>query len=352
MTTIVSDETERAAFKERLSVIQASCSTGSLLIDGMYIKTLEEVLRSTKAVAEADIKELLVPDNKFIYQAMKKFYGCLDAATINGSRRHPDDVCFLVDSDSRMLRNSFCHLASKYRKNKTVFVSPLGPYSNNTYPSEAVESGLKVLGLSPRLTEAVGTGRKVLGLNPRPSKGDSEFGEFYAMESFHWLFEVELVQQFVIEVPLASRLIAYHKNPEAFNVDYSSADILPEELIYHFLYPKRRSWGYRYVDVYDMLKSLVGPLTFDDMTDVYSVPIVEHLFERVSLLTRDQALAIGKAFRHHGVATIRCSYIEQQNAQTIMHFMDMCSSIYTEGSDLMNDDQPVADPPICMPQQL
>lgn len=326
MTTIVSDEHERQAFKKRLALVQSSCSTNVSRIDEVHIRTLAEVLRSTKAVVEHDMG-FVTPSNVLVYQGTKKFYGCLDAASISGVQAHRGDTCFMVDSDSRLLRNSFCHIASEYQKHKTVFFSPY-PDANHIKHDDCIEYSRKVLGQS-----------LVAG-----GSGDI-FGEFYAMESYHWMFEVELVQAYLQTLPLAVLAVNLTRTPEAValenltrppSLDPQRAQcIYPEEVMYHFLYPRRQAWGYHYVDAYDMLKNIVGEHNFHTMVRSANPrqAIMESVTDRVYRLTPDNAQAIGEALRDHGVLQIRCSRIDEKNVQAVLESMDMCGSLYTRGTE-------------------
>lgn len=322
VVTIVSDEHERAVFEKRLAKIQSSCGTNASSVDGIFIRSLQEVLRSTKAVDEDDMR-FVTPSNLFLYQGTKKFYGCLDAASISGLRPKAGDACFMVDSDSRLLRNSFCHMASEYRKLKTVFFSPY-PDANHIKHNDCIEYS-----------------RKVLGQNLATGDRDNTFGEFYAMESYHWVFDVQHVQAYLQAVPIAVLAVNLTKTPDMLTLDNSSRPpsldprrkqcIYPEEMMYHFLYPRRQAWGYSYVDVYDMLQKLVGASGFNTMVQSSNPKqaIMEGLTDRLFRLTREDAVAIGKALRNKGVLQVRCSRIGDENVQALMESMDMCGSLYT-----------------------
>merc|ERR1712039_153335 len=100
--------------------------------------------------------------NKWWLQAIKKFYGCLAYGT---------DICYAMDSEGKVLRNTICHAASVYLKQKLkpVFTVPYPyPYGLATGHDKPVEISRSLLG----------------GV-----RGE-EFGEFYAMTSYHWIWPV------------------------------------------------------------------------------------------------------------------------------------------------------------------
>lgn len=331
MTTIVGNETERVAFEQRLQKVSSSCSTGSSHSDRVQIKTMEEVLRSTRAVSESDMDILLKhvksghivrasdPEEDehgdwqvllYPYQASKKFYGCLDAAGVSveeGSYPHPRDVCVVVDSDSRMLRNSFCHLATEYMKTKSVFISP--------YPDQ----------WHTRHNAAVEYSRKLLNLSPKPSENDDAFGEFFAMEAYHWVFEVRIVQQFLRKVALARVMMGWIARPAG-----AERHGFPEEAYYHFLYSRRQSFGYNFINIYETYEQLLGRDIFDKLRQA-SRPdnaIVESISIRLEPLDRQQVISIGETLRSHGVLMMRCGKIETENVKILMQFVDICASAY------------------------
>jgi hypothetical protein len=307
-TTVVTDEQERKLFEEELSKSKPLRSTGNPRIDLIHIKTLEEVMRSTKAVDPVGFPKLLPmltnPSNghrfKHAIQASKKFYGCLDAAgvQVNGSEAKAGDVCLLVDSESIMLRNSFCHLATAYMQKKTVFMSP--------QPSESKE---------------VGRVRGALGLH---DADDEQVGAFYAMESYHWFFEIHHLQHFVQQVSIPRLLLdgLFHE-----------ADLFFEELYYHYLYPQREAFGYKYVNALDMMEHVVGAGNYHKILN--SEPVgkqpLEMLTAKMNNVPVDTGRAIGRALRTNGVLMMRCQQYDLDQVQALMESLDLCCSAYCRG---------------------
>ena len=95
----------------RLAAHSASGASGPPHLR-LHVRTFGHALRRAlsrplEAPREHDLINLSVT-NKHWLQSLKKIYGCLAFGAPRAG------VCFLVDSDSLVLRNGLCHAASAY----------------------------------------------------------------------------------------------------------------------------------------------------------------------------------------------------------------------------------------------
>mmetsp|Transcript_101235 Transcript_101235/g.315505 ORF Transcript_101235/g.315505 Transcript_101235/m.315505 type:complete len:379 (+) Transcript_101235:69-1205(+) len=304
--TVVSSDEEKAAFEKRLPINQGNSLTRNHFQSGetprrFQIMTLDEVLISVRAseylrakvrVLESKMERAPEPNDKNILQSFKKMFGCLAAhgLHVDDPIAARGDICFAADSESRLLRNSICHLTTEYLKKKTVLTAPL---------NESSSLHIKVQEES----------RRLLG-----NKRGADFGEFYACESYHWFWEVPLVQEFIQETALVSTVPQGH--------------IFIEETYNHFLFPRRDVWGYNFVDLHGMMKEIVGPDKFEQMLHMrpFMAP-EETICAHLGALSDDEVHRLGRAFQDLGVRLMRCDFVQSPDkCQILQTYKDICIS--------------------------
>ena len=125
--------------------------------------------------------------NKYWLQSMKKMYGCA-AWGGNGT----DDLCFMLDADSHVRRPlvGLCAVASHYqRHNRTVLVRPGATFERSADGQFGFGKYTRVVELSRDLLSTA---------HPETSKlRGAQFGEFYALELYHWMWTPSHVRLFL-----------------------------------------------------------------------------------------------------------------------------------------------------------
>lgn len=308
--TVLTDEPERGLFAARLTeLLEADAKGRSRSMRGVAFRlhSLGEVLRAAagpslaRAVANGTgiaswSAQGLFP-NKHWLQSAKKLFGCLAAAGLPQSGPGPEargDACFLLDSEGEVLRNGICHAATAYMRNRTVFVSPY-PDPKHIWHDPWIE-------LSRRLLA--------------PENYGEPFGEFFAMESYHWFFEPMLVEGFLERLDLLAL---------TGSAGFQGTAPFLEETFYHWLYPRREAYSYTFVDVYALVRGLVGALTWRLLQ--LAVPgsaTVEDLHEAIGLATEEEARSLGRAFREHGVLLVKCG--PNPRLPVLLEYLDLCVS--------------------------
>jgi len=223
------------------SSCQARCS--SRTPRRFEIFTLAAVLDGVnQSMPRPQLARLRYAVNKGWYQVIKKVYGCL-AFDSRGT-------CFLVDSEGLVLRCSMCHAASEYLAKRTVWYSPY-PHPVHTDHNRIVEMSRRILG----------------------GPAGESFGEGFMMESYHWIWEVELLRDFLAVGLRGESLVALgyqhveetaadagaYEQKKKRDPSYEPGHPFLEETFYHHLYPRRHSLGYRFVNVYQQVERVVGP---------------------------------------------------------------------------------------------
>ena len=212
--TIVSTLEEKQRFTATLEAAVPDASRRA----HFSVVTLHSVLAAAgKSVAqdEEGTAARYATTSKYVLQSTKKAYGCVAVA-------EPRDTCFLLDSGSQLLPHAadgLCGVATAYfRAGAHVLVAPYAPAKNATADIDLVFPGLSrpavhVAAGSPVLPsqgEWLGVNRMLasgscplpaasladggrhfrpalLSEGAPPSAGDA-LGQFYAMESYHWLW--------------------------------------------------------------------------------------------------------------------------------------------------------------------
>ena len=143
----------------------------------------------------------------------------------------------MLDSESLVLRNSLCHAAEVYVRGPSMSVLTMPhPF---IIPGTALVSSRQVE-LSRRIMQWGASGRAMRG---------AAFGEFYLMNSYHWLWPVDHVRTFATEVL---------QGLEALQDEFlrQSAPFL-EDTYYHFVYPNRSALGYNFVPLLPIVQQLL-----------------------------------------------------------------------------------------------
>jgi hypothetical protein len=298
---VVSSSAEKAQFTEAFESIarQRAKSRGCTSeLRRFRILTLASLLRKAddKALrAQADGLTAEALPNRHWYQAIKKLYGCVLLSP-------PTGVCFFLDSESSLIRNSVCHAATAYREQKVVLTSPL------PHPVHRRHDG--VLALSRRLLGGV--------------RGEA-FGESFMMEGYHWVLDATLVNDFLRIGLRGQSLVSMARRSEWAAV--SEGPFL-EEALYHFAYPRRAGYGLRYVNVYAEIEGIVGAdawsVLLSSAQDQDGLAVVEQLGRHVSRMTIEQAQRLSAYFAEQGVLMGRCANNEM--SKVLSSSFDMCLS--------------------------
>ena len=191
--------------------------------------------------------------NKHWLQSTKKLYGC---AAFGGFGRR--DQCMMLDADS-YVKGSFpprssglCATATAYmRHGRRVLVRPQrsfqegGGYGKYTY----------VVELSRDLLSAA-----LPAKGSAPLRGEA-FGEFYALEVYHWIWSPKDVRDFLDDAMGGAMAKLALSHPSKYSGWFFSGGPFIEETMYHFLYPRRGEAGYRFSSISDVLRERVSEAT-------------------------------------------------------------------------------------------
>jgi len=289
--TIVSTAKEKAMFESSLTRLNIP----SMYLISFHIATLQEAL-----VATAGIQNEVPFTNKNWHQSLKKTYGCLFASGLRVKDHcHPPngDMCFALDSESRLLRNTYCEVASMYVLNRTVFV-------NND--------------MSPTHQAVVDASRELLS---GAGAQDDAFGNFYAMEIYHWFWDTTLVQGFLQTVSLVN-LIKESK--------FARLSPYIEETIWHYAYIHRDVWSYNFVDLKKTLVTVVGADKYQAMKLTWPPgEIMETPMAHLQLISIEDANRIGSMLSWYGIRLLRCDCRagdDARQADALQAHIDLCVS--------------------------
>ena len=243
--TIVSSDKEEQQFLERLQLLQIKVSPPPEMAR-LHVHTfshafrrarhrvpeLETHKRSAGWILTDELESRLLTLNISAHwlEGLKKVYGCVAFGA-------PSGVCFMMDAESFVIRNSLCHAAATYLRsaNRSVLVEP-HPY---TIPGAALNRG-----------RAVETSRRILG----GVRGDA-FGEYYTMNNYHWLWPVDHVRGFAVNAL---------RGLDVLQDDFLRRDVpMLEDTFYHYVYPRRHELGYKYVSINERMKQVLGPVLFN-----------------------------------------------------------------------------------------
>lgn len=295
--SVVSTDDEKAMFQSRFSQIVGSAAVRHLF----SVRTLQDVLLSTRA--PIDMGSL---QTKWKLQSAKKMFGCLAGhnVTYAGSQPpEPDGVCFVVDSESYLVNGgTVCGVVTEYLKSKNVFYAPF----SQLYPKHK-ETSERSRGL----------------LLP-----GQEFGEFYAMVIYHWVYEMPILNSFLLDV--MPRFAA------------ANDGIFIEEAFYHWLYPHRSKYNYSFINGYDELVDVIGQKSFyrtlsrlpEEKTEMLEVPcywMAEYSFGAVD--------AVGQMLQSKGIRMARCDIMGEKNIAKCNVFKQhllMCVSTSPTGPETMS----------------
>ena len=298
--TIVSSSAERVRFGNAFESIareRARSRDYELELRRFRILTIASVLRraddrTLRAQADGLTAESV---NRHWYQGLKKLYGCVLLSP-------PAGVCFMLDSESSLIRNSVCHAATAYRRQNVVLTSP--------FPHPVHKNHDSVIALS----------RKLLG----GVRGEA-FGEVFMMEGYHWVLDAALVSDFLRIGLQGESLVSIARRGEWASVRYGP---FVEEALYHFAYPRRAAYGLRYVDAYAEVERAIGAdawsVLLASARNQSGVAVIELLSKHVSAVTRAQAQRLGAYFMERGVLMGRCS--NNAMSKVLAASFDMCLS--------------------------
>lgn len=302
--TVVSTELEKEQFIKRLdkmgkdkewsvnrtSAMAARCPTspgsGGRIRDLFRINTLNEILEMSDTRVPENVSDV----KKEWLQAIKKMYAC---------KASPDGVCFLLDSEGEVVRNSICHAASAYMQKKTVAMSP--------YPGRAFGH-----------TEH----KMQMDLSREMVRLGDNFGNFYAMENYHWFMEKRIVVEYLKRAPLLEFAIqGPHMHLKAFT----------EEAYYHFVHAG--NYGYHFVDVYDEMRKALTPSNWMKLINVNRRPRngkgifeVNDDFLACIDMTDDELANVTRIYRDNGLLLARCHYPHSRAFAAVHQELDICIS--------------------------
>mmetsp|Transcript_156688 Transcript_156688/g.480734 ORF Transcript_156688/g.480734 Transcript_156688/m.480734 type:complete len:361 (+) Transcript_156688:67-1149(+) len=249
--------------------------------------TFSEVIILTTSPSETRV--IHEYKDKYAYQSTKKVYGCLAALGLRVGSPDPPrgDLCFALDSDSWLTGNhSLCHTATRYMEKRVVLTSPVVPVYKNV----------------------VKASRKLL-----QGRTGEDFGEFVAVESYHWFWEAPLISRFMRECNFA------FDDPRPF-------PLYIEEAFNHFLYPRREEWGYTFVDTQTALADALGLARFRGMYGYGGGPALELLCEKNADMLDSEMHSVGRLLHKYGVFLSRCEPSDAHRCQVLMKYVDVCVS--------------------------
>ena len=193
--------------------------------------------------------------NKHWLQSVKKMYGC---AAFGGFGKR--DQCFMLDADSHVKGASparsggVCEVVSSYvRHGRTVLVRPRDSFGEGNgfgKYSHVVELGRDLL--------SARRGRKLSG---------DAFGEFFALEIYHWIWSPRDVRDFLDDAMGGAMARLALSHPSKYSGWWHGGGPFVEELMYHFIYPRRTEAGYNYVSLVDFLSEQVSEATHRSMME-------------------------------------------------------------------------------------
>jgi hypothetical protein len=200
-------------------------------------------------------------------------------------------ICFGLDSESEVVRRGLCAVTRDYMLQRTVFYSPL--------PDDVVQNRA----LAHWMHDDIRTiSRSILG----GARGE-DFGEFYAMEVYHWWFKWHEVRDFLNKVPLLALAL---NPPVVMQPQHRRRHARPflEETFYHFAYPRRVEYGMNFVDVYRAARAVIGARAFETMRrNPVGDAVMERICQHLDDLDDSNVTALAKMFRAHGVGVSRCN---------------------------------------------
>jgi len=302
--TIVSDESEKSVFEQRLDAVP-SVDVHRKFFE---IRTLQEVFALTEApdyIRSQATDPIQNPTKgKWKFQFLKKTFGCLAAAGLkyNGTTAPIGDVCFAVDSEADLHQGTICEVATAYMKHKTVFF----------VPEKRLEPGNKEM--SHRSTTWVSDFSRIRAaqgsvdfLRSALQDISTDYGQgLYFMAVYHWFWEVPLVHRFLRET--------MHKYDKATDL------IFMEEVFYHWLYPQRSQLGYNFVDLWEATKNAIGQPALATM----GIQPFETICPGVDHLAQYQVKAVGTLMTSNGVLLGKCWSSSEQCELLKANYIHMC----------------------------
>ena len=322
--TIISTAVEADRFSDRLT--KALHGHAAVLRQRFHINTLHEALALSNAsvgatanATEAFVERLgTVRHAKNWVQSLKKLHGC--AAFASG----PGAACFLVDSESRALRNGACHAASLYFDRKAVFVVPVAA------PLTPERMALLSTEMAGQANQSLAILRP--GVRASLASAPALLQSFYAMSVYHWFFEAHEVRAFMEEglvAPLATMALD--------EGNFGGTRPFVEEAFYHYA-AAQPSWGYHFVDVVAALEPHIVALTPSHRSN----PVLEDVFRYLSSgftgpaaerLAAEEALT--ELFVRNRVLVSRCPawpFRLVPAFERFMRILDLCVSQSPDGA--------------------